>query len=116
MEETHAKTEIIIGNWMKARNNRDKVREAKGNMLGFRHTSTAPAAKETCLIIGSRQLLCVVQLQTQQQRFATLASDQPFSSRDPVEVVQSYNQQEAFSCHVTVGADCYQGGVLHAGL
>jgi hypothetical protein len=25
MEETHAKTEVIIGNWMKARNNRSQV-------------------------------------------------------------------------------------------
>jgi hypothetical protein len=25
MQETHARTEIIIGNWMQARNNRDKV-------------------------------------------------------------------------------------------
>jgi hypothetical protein len=28
MEDTHAKTEVIIGNWMKARNNRSQVRAA----------------------------------------------------------------------------------------
>jgi hypothetical protein len=107
MEETHARTEVIIGNWMAARGNRDKVRARV----------RAHVRVHACACVGAWVWL---------PRLGTLHTRMPRGTHHTRCVARALHHDTPGTGSTTTnaarcgcappGADCDQGGVLHARL